>query len=130
MSGRFEDKAAQGRQGNIDRARSAVPPDIVGVRPPEVPEVPTPIPFGIAIHNLTVKAPSRDANSVVVPGDGSEVEYENEKVIGILCFSQEADYGILVVSKIDPLETLVAEVHLVHGRFSLEQLVEISDKCL
>ena len=95
-----------------------------------VPGVAPAVGGGVAVQRLAVPPGPGDADAVLLPRGGGEVEDAHDGVVRIFPAAQERDDAVVHVPEVDPLEALGAEVDLVErGDFPVEA-VQVADEPL
>ena len=108
--------AVTGYGGSLDAAKVSLPTSAIYL--------------SVAIEDFTPVASARNAQPVVGSGYRSQVTDDRNHLLAVIPFSQEADDTVLPVMEIDPLESVLGELHLMQCRFTPVAGIEVSDQAL
>src|SRR5215469_15059104 len=92
----------------------------------DIPLAATAVERGVAVEALTPVAPERRAEAVVLPRNGSEVQYDQGHVGRVFRPTNRSDDATLDIVAIDPFKAGGFEIDLVEGRLAEMERVEIA----
>src|SRR5262245_59861777 len=101
-----------------------------GVDAAQVAAVAAAINLGIAIECLAPKARLRQADAVLRPKDGSEVQDDQQPVPASQALPDERQNAVLAVRAVHPVKTVHLVVALPERRLRLIKAVEVFDEAL
>jgi hypothetical protein len=105
-----------------------MPRDRFCLCPSDVAEVASAIDFGVAVEKLTVKGHFWYSHAIAKSGYRSEIEDKDKHIISNSRFSHKSDDASLVITEIDPLETLMGKITFMNRSFNGIDGIEVTDK--
>ncbi len=102
----------------------------VGLNPSKVAPAASPVFLGVAVHHFLPEALSGHTNPVILPGNRGEIANDQERVLGVIPFSEVRYDAMVGVLKIDPFEPIGGEVSFIHGGMVAAKRIEVPDPIL
>src|SRR5438034_1011480 len=98
--------------------------DFLGLDPATIALAAAAVALGVAVQQFFPQTGARNADAIIVPRHGGEVEPGQQQVVASACFAQEEKGRVAYVVEINPLKAIGREIQFVQGGFGLIEMVE------
>lgn len=107
-----------------------MPLDLFGVDTAIVADVRAAVDFCVTVENFPIPTCVGDAQPIIISDDRCEVAHDYGEVVSIFRFSNIAQYAVVAIVAVDPLETVAIEVELVERLLVAVKSVQIGHTSL
>src|SRR5919202_1031195 len=117
-------------QRQTQAVRPACPRLVAGPDLAVVTDVAARVQARVGVQHLAPRSARRHADTVLVSRDRCEIAHHHQHVVRVATFAQESKDAVLVVVRLEPVESVPVEIHFVQRRMRAVHAVEVRHTAL